>query len=208
MGAERARCFEVVLAVTRLSLAPRRGDFGAVLERVQALLGPAEADTLSEVGLSNEARAKALMNLGIVELWAQLDDARRHLERGLELARRSTRVRRGRVPRATSRGRRVALFARVRERCAQAIATAEAQGLSTQPILCVALAMLGLMDGASPLRGGARLARARRALLRPDLEPATALLVQRARGMLALGQGRLGRALAAFRAAEGCRACS
>jgi hypothetical protein len=39
------------------------------------------------VVLSNDARAVALMNLGIVELWSfRLDDAERHLEQGLALA--------------------------------------------------------------------------------------------------------------------------
>ena len=39
-----------------------------MLEKVPALLGPADAETLSDVGSCNEARATALMNFGIVEL--------------------------------------------------------------------------------------------------------------------------------------------
>ena len=197
--------FDVVLAVTRLWLARRRGDFATVLEKVPALLGPTEAETLSDVGLSNEARAAALMNLGIVELWAyRLDSAALHLEQALELARRIGLA----YVEVGCLGHLAVLdawhsFARVRQRCAQAIAIAEAHELSAQPILCVAPAMMGLVDV-----GQARFQTAEvwldraQATLRADLEPATALLFHRALGMLRVGQGRLQDALAAFRAAE------
>jgi LuxR family transcriptional regulator, maltose regulon positive regulatory protein len=202
---DRQRRFEVVLAVTRLSLARRRSDFGTVLDKVQPLLGPADAETLTDVGLSQEARAAALMNLGIVELWAyRLDEAARHLEQGLELARRIDLA----YVEVGCLSHLAALdawqsFGLVRQRCAQAIERAEAHGMATQPILCVALAMMGLVDVAQARFqvGQVWLDRAK-ATLRPDLEPATALLVQRAQGMLALGQGQLEEALVAFRAAE------
>ena len=203
--ADRKRRFEVVLAVTQLALARRRGDFGAVLESVNALFGPADLETLSDIELTDEVRAVALMNLGITELWAyRRDDAARHLEQGLELA------------------QRIALayvevgclshlavidawssFDRVRQRCAQAMAIADTHGWSTDPILCVALAMMALMDISQGRFGQARewLVRAD-ATLRADLEPATALVVQRARGMLHVGLGRLDEALAAFRATD------
>ncbi len=43
---------------------------------------------MSDLTLGNDARAVALMNLGIVELWSfRFDDAERHLEQGLALAR-------------------------------------------------------------------------------------------------------------------------
>ena len=67
---ERRHRFEVALDVARLSLARRRGDFGSVLEEVQSLLAPAMAETAGEIVLDNDARAVALMNLGIVELWS------------------------------------------------------------------------------------------------------------------------------------------
>ena len=202
---DRRRRFEVVLAVTRLTLARRRGDVAAVLEKVQVLLGPMDAETLSDVGLTNEVRAVALMNLGIAELWAyRRDEAARHLEQGLELAQRIglAYVEVGCLSHLAALDA-WGSFARVRQRAGQAMAIAEAHGWSTDPVLCVALAMMGLMDVAQGRFEAAQswLDRAD-ATVRADLEPATALLIQRARGMLHVGQGNLDRALAAFRLAE------
>ncbi|MBV8715928.1 MAG: AAA family ATPase [Chloroflexi bacterium] len=201
----RNRRFEVVLAVTRLTLARRRGDFAAVLEKVRALLDPADAETLSDVSLTNEVRAVALMNLGIAELWAyRRDEARRHLEQGLELAQRIGMA----YVEVGCLSHLAALdawrsFALVRERCGKAIAIADAHGWSTDPIVCLALAMLGLMDVSQGRFDSAQawLDRAV-ATLPADLEPATALVIERARGMLHVGRGRLEEALGAFRAAE------
>jgi LuxR family maltose regulon positive regulatory protein len=202
---DRKRRFEVVLAVMQLTLALRRGDFGAVLEKVQALLGPADAETLSDVGLSNEVRAVALMNLGIAELWAyRRDQARRHLEQGLALAQRSgsAYVEIGCLSHLAALDA-WGSFALVRQRCGKAIAIANAHGWSTDPIVCVALAMQGLMDVSQARFEAAQVwLDGADATLRADLEPATALLIQRARGMLYVGQGRLDEALAAFRDAE------
>ena len=197
--------FDVVLAVMRLWLARRRGDFATVLEQVPALLGPTDGETLSDVGLSNEARAAALMNLGIVELWAyRLDSAALHLEQALEQARRTGLA----YVEVGCLGHLAVLdawqsFARVRQRCAQAIAIAEAHELSAQPILCVAPAMMGLVDvGQARFQAAEVWLDQAKVTLRADLEPATALLFHRALGMLRVGQGRLHDALAAFRAAE------
>jgi LuxR family transcriptional regulator, maltose regulon positive regulatory protein len=202
---DRKRRFDLTVAVTRMSLARRRGDFGSVVEKVQALVGPADAGTLSEVELTNEARAVALMNLGMVELWAyRREEAAQHLQQGLELAQRIS------LPYVeTGCLSHLAVvdawdaFAQVRLRCLEAIAIADSQGWSTDPIVCVALVMMGLMDVAQARFEAAQgwLDRAD-ATLQPDLEPATALLMQRARGMLYVGRGRLNEALAAFRAAE------
>ncbi len=145
------------------------------------------------------------MNLGIVELWAyRLDSAALHLEQALELARRIGLA----YVEVGCLGHLAVLdawhsFARVRQRCAQAIAIAEAHELSAQPILCVALAMMGLVDvGQARFEAAEVWLDRAQATLRADLEPATALLLHRARGMLRVGQGRLEDALAAFRAAE------
>jgi LuxR family maltose regulon positive regulatory protein len=176
-----------------------------VLEKVQALLGEKDAEMLSELGLSSEASAAALMNLGIVELWAyQLETARLHLEQGHELAQRV-----GLAYVEVGCLSHLAVldawdsFNLVRERCAHAIAVAEARGLSQEPIVCVALTMMALMDVAQARLETAQgwLNRAE-ATLRPNVEPATALLLHRARGMLEFSQGRFEQALATFRAAD------
>ena len=86
--AERQLHFAIVRASVRLELARRRGDLESALHEVGPLLEPVEADSVTELTLSNDARAVALMNLGIVELWSfRLDEAERHLEQGLALAR-------------------------------------------------------------------------------------------------------------------------
>jgi LuxR family transcriptional regulator, maltose regulon positive regulatory protein len=202
---DRKRRFDLVNAVTRLTLARRRGDFGAVLEKVHALIGPTDAETLSDVELTNEARALALMNLGIVELWAyQRGDAQSHLEQGLELARRTglAYVEVGCLSHLAAIDA-WSSFALVRARCANATAIADAHGLSTDPVVAVALSMVGLIDVAQGDIESAQVWLNRvDATLRAELEPATALLVQRARGMLHVARGRLEEALAAFRVAE------
>ncbi len=200
----RRHRFDLLLAVTRLTLARRRGDFSLVVDSVRTLLGPTEAEPLRDVSLSAEARAAALMNLGMVEVWSyRLGDAKQHLEQALELAQRIGLA----YVEVGSLGHLAVLdawrsFAAVRQRSAQAIAVAEANGLSTQPILCVALAMMALMDVSSGHieRARAWVERAE-AALRPDLEPATALLLQRACGMVEFAQGHFEEALTSFRSA-------
>jgi LuxR family maltose regulon positive regulatory protein len=202
---ERRYLFDLALGVARMSLARRRGDFGSVLDEVQPLLDPATAETAQEIVLGNDAKAVALMNLGAIELWSfRHDDAERHLEQGLELARRIGRpyVQIGCLAYlALATGQRS--FIGERGRCLEAIAIAEAHGWEAEPIACIALGTLG----ASAVYQGRFeeaqnwLERAERAL-RPDLEPAEALLIHLAQGMLHLGRGRLHEALAAFRVAE------
>ena len=94
-----------------------------------------------------------------------------------------------------------------RERCLEAIAIAEAHGWEAEPITCIALATMGAADVHQGRFEEAQhwLDRAERAL-RPDLEPAEALLIHYARGMQHIGQGELDEALAALRAAERCQA--
>ena len=184
----------LLLAVSRLSLACRSGDFGSVFSDVQPLLelDPEAADTLGEVALGNDVRALALMNLGIARC------GRGGSTRRSGTWSRASRWRGGSAGR-TSRSavwltwpwptaRRS--FARERERCLEAIAIAEAHGWATEPIVCVALATMGAADVWQGRFAAAQpwLDRAERALS-PDLEPTTALLVHLARGILHVGQG-------------------
>lgn len=205
VAAGRRRRFDLLLGVTRLTLARRRGDVSSVLDSVRRLVGPMDAEALRDVSLSTEARAAALMNLGIVEVWSyRLGDAKQHLEQALELAQRIGLA----YVEVGSLGHLAVLdawrsFTAVRQRSAQAIAVADANGLSTQPIVCVALAMTALMEVSTGRIEAARawVERAE-AVLRPDLEPATALLVQRGRGMVEFAQSHFEEALACFRSAE------
>ncbi len=141
------------------------GDFGSVLDEVQPLLDPATPETAEEVVFGNDARAVALMNLGAIELWSfRHDEAERHLEQGLELARRIGRpyVQIGCLAYlALATGQRS--FVGERERCLEAIAIAEAHGWDAEPIACIALGdARRLRRVPGPVRGGAGLAGASR----------------------------------------------
>jgi LuxR family maltose regulon positive regulatory protein len=87
--ADRRGRAQVVLAVVRLRLARQRGDLPAVAEQAQRLQAPAGAADSARLGLGEDLRALALTNLGIAELWTgRFEDADRHLEQGVDLARR------------------------------------------------------------------------------------------------------------------------
>jgi LuxR family transcriptional regulator, maltose regulon positive regulatory protein len=198
----RAR-FGLNLAVARLALARRRGDDESVLAEVRALLEPA-ANAFDGVLLGDDARAKALMNLGILELWARRpDDAERDLEHALELARRA-----GRPYLEIGCLSHMALLptrplTRQRTVTAEAVAIAERHGWETEPIACMALATMAAVDLAQGrmAEGGKWLDRAERAL-RAEVEPATALFLFLARGIERLSVGHLDEAVSAFEAAE------
>ena len=202
--AERRNHFAVMLAIARLELARRRGDLESALSEVGPLLGPVEADSMSDLTLGNDARAVALMNLGIVELWSfRFDDAERHLEQGLALARLIDRpyVQVGCLSHLGISAARRSL-AQARQRFREAIEIAEVHGWATDPIACAALATMASNDTAQGRFNDARrwLDRAEQSL-RSELDPATALLVHFVRGELHVGEGRLGEALSEFRAA-------
>ena len=209
VAVERRYLFDLALGVTKMSLARRHGDFESVLDAVGPLLSPAPAESVSEVSLGHDVRAVALMNLGAIELWSfHSDEAERHLEEGLELARRIDRpyVQVGCLAYlGLATGQHA--FVGERARCLEAIAIAERHGWESEPIACIALGALGAASAAEGRFDEAQdwLERAERAL-RPDLEPAEALLVHFARGMQYIGQGRLNVALAALGSAERCQA--
>ena len=87
--ADRRGRAQVVIAVMRMRLARQRGDLAAVAKQAQRLLAPAGAADSARLGLGEDLRALALINLGIAELWTgRFEDADRHLEQGIALARR------------------------------------------------------------------------------------------------------------------------
>jgi LuxR family maltose regulon positive regulatory protein len=202
---ERQRRVEALLATARLALAQKRGDLDAALREAGPLLESDGAYTATDVALGNDARAVALMNLGIVELWAfRWDDSTRHLDQALALARQIDRP--YVAVRCLSHLALLAArdsIAQARRLCEEAIAIAEAQGWGSDPVACTALATLASMDSAQ-----ARFAEGRRWLdramscMRPEIEPATALLVHWVSGEMHIGEGRLRDAIEDFHAAE------
>src|SRR5262249_58989619 len=116
------------------------------------------APDAAQPGLGQELRALALISLGITEYWAAcVEEAQRHLEQGIALARRIGRPYlelTGLAYRATAEFGR-SPYARAEERSRQAIALARRHGWTDQmaageayAVLANALAWLGRLDEA------------------------------------------------------------
>jgi LuxR family transcriptional regulator, maltose regulon positive regulatory protein len=204
---------QLLLEVVRLLLAWYQGDLPAVPEqarRLQAAGGPPEAAQYdlappARAGLAEELRALTLVGLGDTEIWTgRPDEAERHLEQGVALARRIRRpyleflglVYQGEIE--LSRW-----FPRAAERSRQAIELAGRHGWTDDPVvgqaymtLGSALAWQGRLEEAE-----AWVQRAERTI-RPEAAPAAAMGVQYIRGQVELARGRDADALAAFRVAE------
>ncbi|HZD13615.1 MAG TPA: LuxR C-terminal-related transcriptional regulator [Pseudonocardiaceae bacterium] len=206
VSANRRSTFQLRLAILRLSLARQRSDLPAVVEETQALLALAEAPDTAQLGLGDQLRALALISLGAAQLWtARLDEAERHLARGLALAHRIER------PFLEIAGLGLwAMVAAIRssftlaaQRSGQAIELARRHGWAEESTVAVAYAVQGYaMVGQGRLEDAEPwLDRAERAL-RVEVEPAAGLLLRCARGGLELARGRDQAALRAFRAAE------
>jgi LuxR family maltose regulon positive regulatory protein len=196
---------QVVLALVRMRLARRRGDVPAVAEQAERLLAPAEAADPAEPGLGGDLRMLALIDLGIAELWAaRFEEADRHLEEGIALARRLGR------PYLEVTG--LANWAQLvswqsfplgAQRGAQAIELAGRHGWTEEPVAGLAYLALGMTEVAQ-----GRLEEAERSLeraertLRAEVEPAAGMRLHWGRGMLELARGRYAEALTAIGAAE------
>ena len=196
---------QVVVAVVRMRLARQRGDLPTVAEEAQRLLAPAVAADPAKAGLGEDLRALTLINLGIAELWtARFDDADRHLEDGIALARQLGR------PYLEVTGlahwaqllswRSIPLGA---QRSLQTIELAKEHGWADEPVAGVAYLALGV---AMVVQG--RLEEAERALdraertVRVGLEPAAGMRLHYGRGLLEFVSGRHDAALRAFQTAE------
>ena len=196
---------QVLLGVVRLQLARQRGNLPAVAEEARRLQALAEAPDAAQPGLCEELRALALVSLGVTEFWAaRLEAAQRHLEHGVALARRIGRPYlefSGLAYQAVSEIPRS--LVRAAERSRQAIELAERHGWTDEPAAGYAYALLGsvLAWQGRPEEAESWAQRAERNL-RPEAEPAVALLIHHGRGQLQLARGRDADALAAFRAAE------
>ena len=198
---------QVLLGVVRLLLARQRGNLPAVAEEAQRLQAMAESPDAAQSGIGEELRALALINLGITEFWvARLDDAERHLEQGVALARRIGRPFlefTGLAHQAAIENARSSFPRAVAERSRQAIELAERHGWTDEPaagiayiMLASALAWQGRLEEAE-----AWIQRAERTV-RAEAEPAAGVGVHYTHGLLELISGRDHDALAAFRAAE------
>jgi LuxR family transcriptional regulator, maltose regulon positive regulatory protein len=204
--ADRRGRVQVMLAVLRLLLARRLVDFPVVVQEAQRLLALTQDADAARLVLGEDLRAAALISLGIAELWAlRFEDADRHLQQGLALARRIGRPYLE-LTGLAHRAHGMLLFrpeASQAEWSYQAIELAERHGWGEEPLAGMAYAQLGIamlyqgrLDEAEPWLERAE------CTLRAEVEPAAGMSLRYARAVLELARGRDQEALAAFRAAE------
>jgi LuxR family maltose regulon positive regulatory protein len=198
------RRLAVAIASLRLALARRSGQFSEVIEQVK-LLDASIADASSEpIAMGSELRGVALLNLGIVETWSgRLVDAERHLSEGAALAQTIGRPYLEVACRAYQGfPSKLVSVATARERALQAVALAERYGLDDRPILAPAF---GAVGGTAIWMGefdeGERWLRRAWEVGSAHVDPAAAVLLHLATGMLHAGRGQHRSALEEFVAA-------
>ncbi len=201
----RRRRLAVAIASLRLALARRSGQFSEVIDQVNLLDASITDESNDPVAMGSELRAVALLNLGIVEMWSgRLADAERHLFEGAELARTTgrpylevaCRAHQGFPSKTVS-------VATARERGHQAVALAERYGLEDRPIVTPALGAVGGMAvWMGEFEEGERWLRRAWEVADPDVDPAAAVLLHVATGMLHAGRGQHQAAVEEFGAAE------
>lgn len=202
--ARRGR-FVVLLGIQRLELARQRANLPAVTEEAERLFAPIEGADLADLGVSEERHALALISLGIAEVWtARIEDAERHVDDGIVLARRIEQP----YLELTGLAHSAMLvnfrtFSLAAERSDEAIELAQLHGWGEEPITGVAYTVLaGAMVAHARLDEADRWFTRAQATLRPATHPAAGLLLHHAHGLLELARGHDAEALTDYRAAE------
>ena len=206
---DRRGRFTIALATGRLALARARNDLRTVADEAERLLASAEATESIEFGLGEDLRTSVLIDLGIAETWAgRPEDAERHLQQGLEQARRI-----GRPMLELHALANWALLSSFRSlatterRAAQAIELASKHGWEeTESAAATAYVVLA---GATVWRGRlgeteSWLNRAER-ILQQVTQPVATLMLHEIRGLLEFARGRHMEAVLAYRQAERMR---
>jgi len=202
---DRRRRFEIMLYVTRLTLARRIGDFQSVLDAPQPAALFAEPLSNEDIAMQSDARALILMNLGIVEVWSgRREDGDQHLTAAEDIARK---IRRPYLEVSCQVHRAQSLtwssFAAARSVAEEVIATTERHGWQNDPVAGAALVVLG-----SCLVATGRVAAAERAFrraeetLRSDLEPAVGFVLHTGHGIVNLVKANYAQAITSFLEAE------
>jgi LuxR family transcriptional regulator, maltose regulon positive regulatory protein len=196
---------QVLLGVVGLLLARQHGNLPAAAEEARRLRLLAETPGIAQPGLGEDLRALALINLGSAEVWAaRLEEAERHLEQGVALARRIGRPYLEFSGLSHQAG--IEVFrssARAAERSRQVIELAERHGWTDEPAAASAYRTLGavLVSHGRIEEAEPWVQRAERAI-RAEAELTDALMVHYLRGLLELVRGHDADALTAFRSAE------
>jgi LuxR family transcriptional regulator, maltose regulon positive regulatory protein len=200
----RRRRLTVAIASLRLALARRSGQFMEVIEQVNLLDASMSDQSSDELAMGSELRGVALLNLGIVETWSgRLADAERHLSEGAVVARTIGRPYLEVACRAHQAfPSKSVSVATARERGRQAVALAERHGLGDRPILAPALGAVGGMAiWMGEFDEGERWLRRAWEVASAHVDPAAAVLLHVATGMLHAGRGQHRSALEDFAAA-------
>jgi LuxR family maltose regulon positive regulatory protein len=204
---DRRGQLDVLLGIVRLLLARQRMNLPATSAAARRLRVVADAPDMASLGLGEELRALALINLGITEYWGgRLAEAEPHLAQGVDLARRIGRPYLeflGLAHRTSIASVRSAPYAVAEERARQVIELARRHGWTDEPaagIACISLAA-GLIWRRQLGEAADWVRRAERTL-RAEAEPVTAIAIRYVRALLELARGRDQEVLATFAAAE------
>ncbi len=202
----RRKRLAVAIASLRLALARRSGRFTEAMEQVNLLEASIANETSEDIAMGSELRAVALMNLGIVEAWSgRFDDADRHLSEGAALAQAIGRPYLEVACRAYQ-ALPSASLATAHERGTYAIALAERYGLSDRPLLAPAFGALASIETwTGEFDEAERSLRHGWEVVKPDVDPAAAVLLHLATGMLHAGRGEHQSAVNALTAAVGAQ---
>jgi LuxR family transcriptional regulator, maltose regulon positive regulatory protein len=205
---------QLLLGIVRLLAARQRGNLLAVTDEAQRLQAMAEAPEAAQYDLAPATRAAlgedlhalALISLGEAEYWtARFEDASRHLEHGIALARRIGRPYLEFTGLAHQAAARLYhSYARAAERGRQAVELAERHGWTGDPAFGVASTILGLVlaSQARPDEAEAWVQRAERTITAEAAQPAMVAGIRYVRGAIAVARNHDAEALAAFEAAE------
>jgi len=202
---DRRQRFEMMLYVTRLSLARRVGDLQSVLEATQPAAPFPELPSIEDISLQADVRALMLMNLGIVEVWSgRGEDGERHLIAAGDIARQ---IGRPYLQASCQAHRAQAIswrsFPLARPVAEEALAVAAKYGLRGDPVSGTALVVLGsCMVASGQLGGAAEAFRLADEALRPDLEPAIGFKLQFGHGIISLVNANYPEAIESFLEAE------
>jgi LuxR family maltose regulon positive regulatory protein len=197
----------LLLEVVRLLLARQRGDLPAATEEASRLQAIAEAEDATQPGLIEDLRALALISLGSTEFWAfAWDDAARHLESGIALARRIGRpyLEFTGLAYQTPVMNQTRSLTRGTELGREAAELAERHGWTDDPAFGLVSNALGagLTWQARLEEAEQWLQSAERTLRAEAVQPATLAAIRMSRGVLEMARNRDSAALAAFQASE------
>jgi LuxR family transcriptional regulator, maltose regulon positive regulatory protein len=202
--ARRAQA-QLLLGVVRLLVVRQRGDLSAVAKEARRLADSASAPNTTPLGLGQDLRALALIDLGATEYWTvRFAAAKEHLDQGWALAHRIGRP----YLEFTGLAHLAAVeffrsFASAAEHSRQVIELARRHGWTEELAAGLAYVVLGAISAwQMRLQEAEPLIRRAERTVRAEAQPMAGMEVYFNRALLELGRGRNAEALAALRAAQ------